>query len=158
MGRRKRQNYITGTFSHRRTESDYMGALLEAVTLEDWHEIVACTVAAAKAGDTSARTFLAQYLVGRPELKAPAPVTVVVQQLSGHDPVVQELAKPHIDRLEYPSLHTEDDMEDSVRALVAEELRALEAKKLNETTNDANADGVRDSAGKTSLVSGEVAK
>jgi hypothetical protein len=50
---RKKQNYIKGTFTHRRTEADYMGALLDAVTLEDWRSVVAATVAAAKAGDPS---------------------------------------------------------------------------------------------------------
>jgi hypothetical protein len=31
---RKKQSYIKGTFTHRRTEADYMGALLDAVPLE----------------------------------------------------------------------------------------------------------------------------
>lgn len=144
MARRKRQTYIKGPFTHRRTESDYMGALLDVVTLEDWREIVASTAAAAKSGDTSARTFLAQYLVGRPELKAPAPVTVVVQQLSGRDPVVEKLAKPHIDRLEYPALHSDDDMKDAVKALVAGELQALEAQKSKTLDSTASADTASD--------------
>lgn len=146
MARRKRQTYIKGAFTHRRTESDYMGALLDVVTLEDWRDIVASTVAAAKAGDTSARTFLAQYLVGRPELKAPAPVTVVVQQLSGRDPVVEKLAHPHIERLRYPSLNSDDDMKDAVKGLVAEELRALMVQKSNVPENGATADSAKDSA------------
>lgn len=129
MPRRRQQTYIKGAFTHRRTESDYMGVLLEAVTLEDWREVVASTVAAAKSGDTSARLFLAQYLVGRPDLKAPAPVTVVVQQLSGRDPVVEKLAKPHIDRLKYPSLGAHDDLEDTIKGLMAAELWALEAQR-----------------------------
>ncbi|MGH8542023.1 MAG: hypothetical protein ACRETW_16155 [Stenotrophobium sp.] len=146
MARRKRQSYIKGAFTHRRTESDYMGALLDVVTLEDWREIVASTVAAAKSGDTSARTFLAQYLVGRPELKAPAPVTVVVQQLSGRDPVVEKLAHPHIERLRYPAMHSDDDMKDAVKGIVAEELLALEAEKSNTLETGANADSTRASA------------
>ena len=149
MARRKPQTYIKGCYTHRRTESDYMGALLDVVTLEDWRDIVASAVAAARAGDTSARTFLAHYLVGRPELKAPAPVTVVVQQLSGRDPVVEKLAKPHIERLEFPALHSDDDMKDAVKGLVAEELRALEAKKSNAPEIGANAGRTRD-CGETS--------
>jgi hypothetical protein len=47
---RKKQSYIKGTFTHRRTEADYMGVLLDAVPLEDWREVVGATVAAAKAG------------------------------------------------------------------------------------------------------------
>jgi hypothetical protein len=39
MARRK-QSYIKGTFTHRRTEADYMGVLLDAVPLQDWREVV----------------------------------------------------------------------------------------------------------------------
>ena len=95
---RKKQTYVNGRFTHRRTEADYMGALLDAVPLADWREVVAATVAAAKAGDAAARAWLAQYLIGKPGTTAPAPLTVVVQQLSGRDPVVDKLAKPHLDR------------------------------------------------------------
>ena len=52
---RKKQSYIKGTFTHRRSETDYMGVLLDAVSLDDWRSVVATTVAAAKAGDPSAR-------------------------------------------------------------------------------------------------------
>ena len=83
---RKKQTYVKGAFTHRRTEGDYMGVLLDAVPLEDSREVVRATVAAAKAGDATARSWLAQYLVGKPGLTAPAPLTVVVQQLSGRDP------------------------------------------------------------------------
>ena len=76
-----------------------MGVLFDAVTLEDWREVVGATVVAAKAGDTSARMWLAQYLLGKPGVTAPAPLTVVVQQLSGRDPLVDELAAPYIDRV-----------------------------------------------------------
>jgi len=53
----------------------------------------------------------------------------VVQQLSGRDPLVEKLAKPHIDRAEYPSLHADDDIKDALKAQVAAELQALEAQK-----------------------------
>src|SRR5262245_55871372 len=91
---RKKRSYIKGPFTHRRTEADYMGALLDAVTLEDWRSVVVAAVAAAKAGDPSARAWLGQYLVGKPAASAPAPLTVVVQQLSGCDPLVDSLATP----------------------------------------------------------------
>jgi hypothetical protein len=94
MARRK-QSYLKGRFEPRRTEGDYMAVLLDAVTLEEWRSVVVATVAAAKAGDPSARAWLAQYLVGKPGATAPAPLTVVVQQLSGRDPLVDKLAKPH---------------------------------------------------------------
>lgn len=139
MARRK-QNYIKGTFSHRRTEADYMAALLDAVPLDDWRAVITATVAAAKAGDAGARAWLAQYLIGKPGATAPAPLTVVVQQLSGRDPLVEKLAKPHIDRLEYPSLHADDDMKDALKAQVATELQALEAQKSTVPEKRDNAD------------------
>jgi hypothetical protein len=52
---REKQPLIKGRFTHRRTESDYMAALLDAVPLEDWRSVITATVAAAKAGDPSAR-------------------------------------------------------------------------------------------------------
>lgn len=143
MAKKKQPAYIKGQFTHRRTESDYMGTLLDAVTLEDWREIVKATVVAAKSGEASARTFLAQYLVGRPDLKAQAPVAVVVQQLSGRDPLVDKLAGPHIERLKYSSLTGGDDWKDAIKAGVAQELRALAETKLGITESRANADGTR---------------
>ncbi len=83
---------------------------------------------------------------GKPVATAPAPLTVVVQQLSGRDPLVDKLAKPHIDRAEYPSLHAGDDFKDALKARVADELRALEAQNSNPPETGANADGTRLSA------------
>jgi hypothetical protein len=146
---RKKQSYIKGTFAHRRTEADYMGVLLDAVPLEEWREVVSATVAAAKAGDATARAWLSQYLVGKPGATAPAPLTVIVQQLSGRDPLVDRLAKPHIDRVKYPSFGADHDFEDSMRELIAGELRALEAQKSNRPETGANADGTVLSADST---------
>jgi hypothetical protein len=146
---RKKQSYIKGTFTHRRTEADYMGVLLDAVPLEDWREVVSATVAAAKAGDATARAWLAQYLVGKPGATAPAPLTVIVQQLSGRDPLVEGLAEPHIDRVKYPSLRADDDFEDAMHELIAGELRALEAQKSTTPETGATADGARLSADST---------
>jgi hypothetical protein len=143
---RKRQSYIKGVFTHRRTETDYMGTMLDAVTLEDWRSVVVATVAAAKSGDPSARAWLGQYLLGKPAATAPTPLTVIVQQLSGHDPLVNSLAKPHIDRAEYPSFHANDDFKDILKARVARELRALEAQKSNTPEIETNADATRPSA------------
>jgi hypothetical protein len=103
-------------------------------------------VAAAKVGDATARAWLAQYLIGRPGLTAPAPLTVVVQQLSGRDPLTERLAKPFVDRVKYPSLSTNEGFEDAMRELIAGELRVLEANNLNTRETDANADGARLSA------------
>src|SRR3984893_18645455 len=143
---RQKQSYIKSPFTHRRIEADYMGVLLDAVPLRDWREVVNATVAAAKAGDATARAWLAQYLVGKPGATAPAPLTVVMQQLSGCDPLVDRLAKPHTDRAEYPSLHADDDFKDALKARVADELRALEEQNPNTPETVANADGTRLSA------------
>lgn len=123
MGRRKQTEYIKGTAQHRRTEGDYMGVLLDTVTLNDWRSVVNGALQAAKGGDPQARNWLAQYLIGRPEGKAPTPMNIVVQQLSGADPLVERLAKPAIERMEYPSLHRNDELNDHIRALVAAELQ-----------------------------------
>lgn len=101
MSRRKQTYYIKGRFTHRRTEADYMGALLDSVSIEDWRRVVDKALNMAKEGDAGSRAWLSHYLVGRPTGKAPAPLTIVVQQLAGRDPVVEKLAKPHIERLEY---------------------------------------------------------
>ncbi|MBI3157769.1 MAG: hypothetical protein HYZ20_20525 [Burkholderiales bacterium] len=120
--KRKDAELIRGRVAHRRTEGDYMGVLLGAVTLEDWRDVVNGAKTAAKAGDPQARAWLAQYLMGRPEGKAPTPLNIVVQQLNGSDPLVERLAKPLIDREKYPSMHANDGWEAQIRALVAAEL------------------------------------
>ena len=137
MAKRKQTEYIQGHAAHRRTEGDYMGVLLDAVTLDDWRGVVTGALQAAKGGDPQARNWLAQYLVGRPEGKAPTPLNIVVQQLNGLDPLVNRLAKPIIDREKYPSMHTSDAYEAHIRALVATEL-ATKIKTLETIENPAS--------------------
>jgi hypothetical protein len=122
MAKRKQQTYIKGTANHSRTEGDYMVTLLETVTLEDWRDVVKSAVAAAKQGDTQARAWLAQYLVGKPAGKAPTPLTVVVQQLNGDNPLINRLANPVINQYKHPDLHRNDAWEAHIKALVAAEL------------------------------------
>lgn len=124
----RRKKLIQGTFTHRRTESDYMGALLDAVTLEDWRDVVKQAVRDAKGGDKTARDWLARYLVGAPKGNAPTPMNVLVQQISGADPLSERLAKPYIDRMQYPSLHSDDGWKDAMREAIQKELRDLEAE------------------------------
>ena len=122
MTNTKQDSYVKGSAKHRRTQNDYMSTLLDTVSLDDWKEVVTSTLQAAKDGDSSARMWLAQYLVGKPEGKAPTPLTVVVQQWSGEDPVASKLAKPIIDRAQYPMLHGDDDWKDELQAEIAAEL------------------------------------
>lgn len=124
MARRKQTEYIQGHATHRRTEGDYMGVLLDAVTLDDWRGVVTGALQAAKSGNPQARNWLAQYLVGRPEGKAPTPLNIVVQQLSGADPLVEKLANPVFRRMEYPGTYRDDDLKAQIRAMVAAELQA----------------------------------
>jgi hypothetical protein len=134
MARRKQQqNYIKGTAKHSRTEGDYMSALLETVTLEDWQDVVSSTLAAAKQGDAQARAWLAQYLVGKPVVKAPSPLTVVVQQLNGENPLINRLANPVIEQYKYPDMHRNDGWQAQIKALIAEEL--AEKIPILETTS-----------------------
>jgi hypothetical protein len=118
----KQSDLIHGQAAHRRTESDYMSILLDSVTLEDWREVVSNALAAAKAGDAKARVWLATFLMGAPRHKAPTPLTVVVGQWTGRDPVVEQLADPIITRAQYPFLQKEEALKERIRARVAEEL------------------------------------
>ncbi|MGJ0492178.1 hypothetical protein [Methylobacter sp.] len=140
MAKSKQQSYIKGTATHRRTEGDYMATLLETVTLEDWGDVVKSAVAAAKQGDTQARAWLAQYLVGKPAGKAPTPLTVVVQQLNGDNPLVNRLANPVINQYKHPDLHRNDTWEAQIKGLVAAELAqkipSLETAQKPETAGN----------------------
>ena len=89
----KRPKYLHGNATHDRTESDYAAALLEACTLEDWREVVAATVDAAKGGDAQARAWLGQYLMGKPKAPAPTPLQVTVAAWGGGNPVAERLAQ-----------------------------------------------------------------
>ena len=50
----------------RSTEEKYLTALSRRVTLKDWAKIVDTAVARAKAGDSTARQWLSDYLMGKP--------------------------------------------------------------------------------------------
>jgi hypothetical protein len=121
MARRKQTaELIRGHAAHRRTEGDYMGVLLDAVTLEDWRDVVNNAKTAAKAGDPQARAWLTQYLMGKPAGSAPTPLTVVVQQLNGADPLIDRLTREAIHSAKFPD--SDRGLKDGIRALVAAEL------------------------------------
>lgn len=114
---------IRGTATHRRTEGDYMGMLLDTVTLDDWRDVVQGALQEAKSGDPQARTWLAQYLIGRPESKAPTALNVIVNQLTGNDLVVNRLA----DKLTAPSFDFDGT---GNRAQITQQLKAELATKV----------------------------
>ena len=55
----------------RRIERDYLAALSDVLTLEDWAEICRAAVVAAKQGDAKARDWLTKHCIGQqpPSLK-----------------------------------------------------------------------------------------
>jgi hypothetical protein len=53
----------------REVERDYLARLRACVTPDDWVKIIDRTVSDAKRGDTAARKFLADYLIGVPVQK-----------------------------------------------------------------------------------------
>ena len=121
MARKKqRVELIRGHAAHRRTEGDYMSVLLEVVTLDDWRAVVNNAKTLAQAGDAQARAWLAQYLMGKAVGSAPSPMTVVVQQLNGADPLIEKLTQKVIHSTKFPD--ADGAFKDHIRALVAAEL------------------------------------
>jgi hypothetical protein len=118
------ETLLRGRSKHRRTQSDYMAALLDRVTIDTWNDIIDATVTAAKSGDARARAWLADYLVGKPQVEAPTPLAVIVQRISGSDQLVNELATPAIYRAQWQDEEDaeEDNAKDAIRAQIAAEL------------------------------------
>lgn len=73
---------------------------------------------AAKKGSPAARAWLAQYLIGKPDGKAPTPLTVVVQQWGGNDPVTENLTKS----ISHKELYGGNEWEEKIRKKIADEL------------------------------------
>ena len=53
----------------RKIEEDYLKALAVAVTPEDWQQICQRAIRDAKHGDSTARKWLSDYLIGQPVQK-----------------------------------------------------------------------------------------
>jgi hypothetical protein len=109
---------LRGRAPHRRTQSDYMAALLDRVPLETWGEVIDATVAKAKAGDAQARTFLAAYLAGKPQHDAPAPLAVTAARIAADDALADKLTS------ELTDWRMDDEEKDAIREAVAAELPA----------------------------------
>lgn len=50
----------------REVEEEYRNVFTRIVTIKDWEDIISRAVRDAKRGDTSARKFLADYIIGPP--------------------------------------------------------------------------------------------
>ncbi len=93
----EKQRNSNGTFAdgnlggpgrpRRVVEADYLRALTEACSIEDWRQIVARAKADAKKGDAKAREWLAGFVVGSPQGVAPTLLSIAVQALAGADPI-----------------------------------------------------------------------
>ena len=55
-----------GGRSARPKEEQYLAIMLKACSAEDWEKIVISAVVHAKAGDSRAREWLANYIIGKP--------------------------------------------------------------------------------------------
>jgi hypothetical protein len=152
--KKQKAGFVRGSGTNRRTEASYMGVLLDTVTLDDWRDVVGGAVQAAKDGDAQARAWLAQYLMGRAAQKAPAPLTVQVNQWSGTDPLAERLAQSTIHRQEFPSLHRNDDWKREVQEAVEAEV----AQKLPSPESVSNPAPARVSADSAGVVPLKVAK
>ena len=121
MGKRKQIEYIQGHATHRRTEGDYMGVLLDAVTLDDWRGVVTGALQAAKGGDPQARNWLGQYLMGWAESKAPTPLNILVQQLHGTDKLLDTLTHDVFMKTVHPG--SNDAHKANIRAQLTQEMQ-----------------------------------
>ncbi len=99
----------------RKTESAYLAILSDVVGMEKWREICEGAASMAIAGDAQARDWLARYLVGRPEAKAPSMTEVIIENLLRIDAPLEKatrtLAKPRISARMFPALTHDDEDE-----------------------------------------------
>jgi hypothetical protein len=77
----------------RATERDYLVALSESCSTDDWQEIVTRAVDDAKSGDAKARAWLAGYLVGEPGSRGELLHTIAVEVAAGSDPLGLDAAR-----------------------------------------------------------------
>lgn len=74
----------------RQTERNYLQVLSEVCGPDAWREIVERAVSDAKSGDERARSWLAGYLLGRPETAARTLHQLAVEAEADSDPVASD--------------------------------------------------------------------
>ena len=74
----------------RDVEEDYLKIMRSVVTPERWREICERAYRDAKKGDTSARRFLADYIVGKPVERIEADVTQLAMTLDDWKRMAEE--------------------------------------------------------------------
>lgn len=70
----------------RAVEADFLRALTDTVSPEDWRSIMGNVVEQAKAGDMKCISFLARYLLGTPSGEAPSLTGLAQEDAGGPDP------------------------------------------------------------------------
>jgi len=114
----------------RQTEVEYLRVTMSACTPEAWREIVARAVEDAKGGDAKARAFLAKYLLGEPQGKAPTATDVVAMDAMGWDALrgrIEELVQERMADVLLMELNPHVDSA-QVEQLVEEALARVEGK------------------------------
>jgi hypothetical protein len=89
----------------RAVEREYLAALNEAVSLDDWREIVKATAEAAKKGDGKARDWLARYLLGDSPITLTALAADEVAELGPERDILESMAKRQHDRAWEEQIH-----------------------------------------------------
>lgn len=74
----------------RKTEQSYLDIMLSVVTPERWQKICERAAKDAEKGDTSARKFLADYIVGKPVERIEADVTQLAMTLDDWKRMAEE--------------------------------------------------------------------
>ena len=96
----------------RATERDYLVALSESCSTDDWQEIVSRAVDDAKGGDAKARSWLAGYLIGEPGSRGELLHTIAVEVAAGSNPLELDAAKRRSDEalesLMFPNFASDD--------------------------------------------------
>ena len=101
-GRDKSGKFVAGNAGGpgrppRATERDYLVALSESCSTDDWQEIVSKAVDDAKSGDAKARSWLAGYLVGEPGSRGEMLHSLAVEFVAGSEPIKLDAAKRRSD-------------------------------------------------------------
>jgi hypothetical protein len=78
----------------REVERDYLARLRACVTPDDWVKIIDRTVTDAKRGDTAARKFLADYLIGAPVQPTENKHDVTLRVIYDNKVILPEDVKP----------------------------------------------------------------
>jgi hypothetical protein len=82
----------------RAVERQYLAALSDDITLDDWKDIVKAAVTAAKQGDGKARDWLTRFLVGSNPLSLTDLAADETAELGAERDIIERMAKRAKDR------------------------------------------------------------